>query len=124
MSRAVFVAALICATAAHAEARFFSGIDDLPLAPGLSEAQSFQFDEAGGRITGATASGRATPAAVRAFYTETLPALGWSSSPNGESRDLVFLRGRERLTLSIVASGDGASLEVRLLVRPAAMNAD
>jgi hypothetical protein len=124
MSRAVFVAALICATAAHAEARFFSGIDDLPLAPGLSEGQSFQFDESGGRITGATASGRTTPAAVRAFYAETLPSLGWSSSPNGESREMVFLRGRERLTLTITAAGSVASLDVRLLTRPAAMNDD
>ena len=98
-------------------------MDDVPLAPGLSEGPGYQFEEAGGRIIGATASGRATPTAVRAFYGETLPALGWSLSPTGTD-ELVFLRGRERLTLSIRREGQGASLDVRLFTRPASMNAD
>src|SRR5262245_42332404 len=102
MSRAVFLAAALCAAPAHAETRFLSGMEDVPLAPHLTEqGPGFFFEDANGRITGAVAQGRTTAEAVRRFYTDTLPALGWSLSPNGPGveGDLVFLRGRERLTL-------------------------
>jgi hypothetical protein len=123
VNRFIFAAALICALPAYADARFFAAIEDLPLAPGLEErAAGFSFDSAGGRVVGALAEGPAATAAVRAFYLETLPALGWSFSPGGE--DLVFLRGRERLTLSIAPHSGGARLQARLFTRPAAMDAD
>lgn len=111
------------ASPAFADTRYFAALEDVPLAPGLTEAAGFQFEEAGGRIIGATANGRATPAAVRAFYSDTLPALGWSQSPTGTD-ELVFLRGRERLTFSVRREGQGAALDVRLFTRPASMNAD
>ena len=123
MSRALFLAAILIVSPAFADTRFFAAMEDVPLAPGLIEGAGFQFEEAGGRIIGSTATGRATPAAVRSFYTDTLPALGWSQSPTGTD-DLVFLRGRERLTLSIRREGQGAALDVRLFTRPASMNAD
>ncbi len=123
MSSLAFVAAILCAAPAFADARFFATLEDVPLAPGLEERVSgFSFEGAGGRVTSALAEGRATPGAVRAFYVETLPQLGWSFSPGGD--DLVFLRGRERLTLAISPSGAGAHLDVRLFTRPAAVNAD
>lgn len=123
LSRALFAVAVCVSTPAFADTHFFAAMEDVPLAPGLSEGAGYQFEEAGGRIVGATASGRATPAAVRSFYADTLPALGWSLSPTGTD-ELVFLRGRERLTLSIRREGPGAALEVRLFTRPASMNAD
>ncbi|WP_395646645.1 hypothetical protein [Terricaulis sp.] len=123
MSRSLFLAAILIASPAFADTRFFAALDDVPLAPGLSEGAGFQFEEAGGRIIGATATGRATPEAVRAFYADTLPSLGWSLSPTGAD-ELVFLRGRERLAFSIRRDGQGAALDVRLFTRPASMNAD
>lgn len=123
MSRALFLVAVLIASPAFADTRFFAAMEDVPVAPGLSEGAGYQFEEAGGRIVGAAASGRATPAAVRAFYNDTLPALGWSLSPTGTD-ELVFLRGRERLTLAIRSQGQGAMLDVRLFTRPASMNAD
>lgn len=120
MSRALFFAVLACAAPSFAETGYFSGIDDLPLAPGLTETGvAFSFDGAGGRIIGASAAGGVAPAAVRSFYAETLPSLGWALSPGaGEPGESVYSRGRERLSLTIVATGDGAELSVRMYVRP------
>jgi hypothetical protein len=123
VNRFAFAAVLICAAPAFAETRFFATLEELPLAPGLEErASGFSFDGAGGRVVGALAEGPAAPAAVRAFYLETLPALGWSYSPGGEG--LVFLRGRERLTLSIARHGAATEVQVRLFTRPSPVSAD
>lgn len=122
MSRvALVVAAIMCATPARGEGRFFAAIEDLPLAPGLEEAgPGFWFDDANGRIVGAIARGPAEPAQVRRFYLSTLPALGWSLSPGaGVDGEIVFLRGRERLALTIAAHDGGAEVQTRLLIRPA-----
>jgi hypothetical protein len=37
---------------------------------------------------------------------------------------LVFLRGRERLTMTLSAADGRTSLHAQLVVRPASMNAD
>lgn len=126
MSRALIVAALLAAAPAFAEGRFFSAIEDLPLAPDLEEAgPSFWFDDANGRLVGAVARGPAAPAQVRRFYLDTLPALGWSFNPGaGVEGELVFLRGRERLALSIAAHDGGSELQTRLFIRPAPMHDD
>ena len=127
MSRAVFFAALMFSAPALADARFFSAIDDLPLAPGLSETRGgFAFDGPEGRIIGARAAGAATPDAVRAFYAASLPALGWSLAPepSADAGSLHFVRGRERLTLAISEAGSGALIEARLVIRPASMSVD
>jgi hypothetical protein len=121
MSRALIVAALLAVAPAHAEGRFFSAIEDLPLAPGLEEAgPPFWFDDANGRIVAALARGPARPGEVRRFYLDTLPALGWSFSPGaGVEGEIVFLRGRERLALLIAPRDGGAEMETRLFIRPA-----
>ncbi len=123
MSRALIFALVLAAAPAFAEARFFRALEDVPLPPGLTETEpGFAFDAGSGRIVEAHAEGRASAAAVRDFYVDTLPALGWSLSPGGEA--LVFQRGRERLTLSISARDAGTRLEARLIVRPASMSGD
>lgn len=122
MSRALFAAAaLLFATPAHAE--YFDAIEDLPVAPGLDEsAPGFSFDGAAGRIIGASASGEAPPATIRTFYAQTLPALGWAQSPGvSEQGDLIFLRGRERLALTIAPQTNGSALRVRLFMRPSSL---
>jgi hypothetical protein len=124
VSRLSFIVALIAAAPAFAETGYFTQMLDLPLPPGFSESQTATgFDGADGRLIMAEAPGARTAERVRAFYTESLPALGWSFSPTGEG-ELVFLRDRERLTLT--TSGDAAHLRlhVQLTVRPASMNAD
>lgn len=97
---------------------------DLPLPPGFSESQTATgFDGAEGRLVMAEASGASSPDRVRAFYTDSLPALGWSFSPTGEG-ELVFLRDRERLSLTTSGDAPHLRLHVQLTVRPASMNAD
>ena len=126
MNRFALIAAVVCAAPAAAEGRFFTAIDDLPLAPGLEEAgPGFWFDDANGRIVGVIAHGPAQPAAVRRFYLDTLPALGWSFSPGaGVEGELVFLRGRERLALAVSAHEAGAEMQTRLFIRPAPSRGD
>lgn len=121
MSRFTFIALALFATPAHAE--YFEAIEDLPVAPGLDEsAPGFSFDGAAGRIIGASADGDAQPATIRAFYTQTLPALGWAQSPGvSEQGDLIFLRGRERLALTIAQQASGPALRVRLFMRPSSL---
>mgnify|MGYP000965552813 CR=1 FL=1 len=118
VSRFLFAAVLLAAAPAAAQSRYFAGIDDLPLAPGLVErAGGAGFAGAEGRVVVAVAQGPAAPASVLAFYIETLPALGWGFSPGGE--DLEFRRGRERLALAIAPADGGARVEVRLFSAPA-----
>jgi hypothetical protein len=122
MSRALFLAGLFAAAPALADAGYFSTIDDLPIAPGLVETGGGAgFEGPGGAVVVAFAAGQAAPGAVRGFYGDTLGALGWAPSP-GE--DLVFLRGRERLTLGISAREDGVQLTARLVRRPPPIHAD
>lgn len=121
MSRFAFVAMLLFASSANAE--YFDAIEDLPVAPGLEEAApGFSFDGAAGRIVGANAAGQASAHNVREFYAETLPALGWSPSPGvSADGDLIFLRGRERLALSVAPRADGSAVRVRLFMRPSSL---
>ena len=75
-----------------AAAQFVSGMDDLPLMPGLTPVPSagMVFDAPTGRIVEAVAlldtdSGM-TPKDVRAFYDKTLPQLGWRILQSGRYR--------------------------------------
>lgn len=97
-------------------AEFFRSIDDLPLAPGMSEAvdQGVEFDSPAGRIVTAAAAGVAgkntTVAGVRAFYRSALPPLGWIRV-TGDS----YRREGERLTLRFEEAGKRIVVHVRLV---------
>ncbi len=114
------------AAPAAAATNFFSLIEDLPIAPGLAETQSqVSLVSDRGDLVIEIAEGAATAAAVRGFYAETLPALGWSLSPGGPAEEALFQRGRERLTLTFTALANGRlRLEARLVTHPASTRAD
>jgi hypothetical protein len=123
MNKFLLTAAVVgafVADAAIAETRFLAALDDMPLAPGLTETPgaAFAFEGREGRILAARASGAADAEAVRAYYDAALPSLGWAKS---EGEALSFQRGRERLTVALDAKADG-KLDVRftLVVQPAA----
>jgi len=65
--------------------RFVSGIADLPLMPGLEEidGSTMVFSKPQGRIIEVAARGAVTRDAVRAFYGQTLPQLGWRKKGPG-----------------------------------------
>jgi hypothetical protein len=95
-------------------ASFLSVIEDLPLMPGLSEdlEAAMTFDSANGRIVEARALGGLPATAVRIFYRETLPQLGWRRLGGGG-----FSRGTETLRLEIVQQPEGR-VSVRFVLRP------
>lgn len=92
---------------------FLADVDDLPLAPWLVEdaGSRVAFDKPEGRIVQALASGRTNPAAVRSFYADTLPALGWK--PAGADR---WTRGTETLDLNLETANSG--VVVRFAIAP------
>jgi hypothetical protein len=85
-------------SAAGGEA-FLAELEDLPLAPGLTELPGgLLFDSANGRIVEAQASGDAGAEQVRQFYETTLAQLGWQSAG-----PLQFRRDNEMLKITIDA---------------------
>lgn len=104
-------AAAVSATLAGTADGFLSRLEDLPLAPGLSEdaAAGLSFDSAGGRIVEAYAHGSLTADQVLRFYEETLPQLGWTAE--GERQ---YRRGGERLRLELTQSGQGLTVHYSL----------
>lgn len=127
MSRQIFIATLICAAPAYAETTYFAAIPDLPVASGLTESASqpasFAADENSALVI-VTAHGSVAPENVRAFYMNSLSALGWAYEPVEGDGELTFLRGRERLVLRVEPHEGGSHLGVRLVVSAASMNAD
>lgn len=99
------------APAASAEPAFVDGTEDVPLMAGLTEQGdgALVFDTAAGRIVQVTATGPVSAAAVRAFYKETLPQLGWA--PAGAD---VWRRDNEDLRIEFPATGT-----VRFILAPA-----
>lgn len=93
---------------------FVDGFEDLPLMPGLANvpAASVSFDAAAGRIVVAFAEGDVGMPAVRTFYAETLPQLGWTR--DSASR---WLREGEVLTVDTVVEGDGLVVRFELAPR-------
>ncbi len=83
-------------------AQFLADVDDLPLPEGMVEDPDARvaFDEPGGRVVEAAASGPLEPEAVTEFYRETLPALGWTSVGPG-----VWRRDGEELRVAVVEAG-------------------
>lgn len=90
---------------------FLQRIDDIPLAPGLSEktGAGLVFATAEGRIVEAVAEGPVTAAQVTAFYTATLPELGWE-----ERAPLLFKRDTELLTISLSPGRGGLTVAFSL----------
>ena len=104
------VAGLLAIPATRADV-FLSRLEDMPLAPGLSEdaAAGLSFDSASGRIVEAYARGNLTEDQVLHFYQETLPQLGWTSEGARQYR-----RGGERLRLELTKSGQGLTVHYSL----------
>lgn len=97
---------------------FLSVLDDMPLAPGLTELadQAAEFETPSGRIVDAAAAGTAEPRAVSDFYERTLPALGWARERAGH-----FVRDQERLTIATSAAKAKGQVIVRFSLRPVAV---
>jgi hypothetical protein len=103
--------AVVVGTLAGAADVFLSRLEDLPLAPGLSEdaAAGLAFDSAAGRIVEAYARGKLTEDQVLQFYQETLPQLGWTADNARQ-----YHRSGERLRLDVVRSGQGLMVHYSL----------
>jgi len=108
---AVGAGVVVAGTQAGAADVFLSRLEDLPLAPGLSEdaTAGLSFDSAAGRIVEAYARGNLTEDQVLQFYQETLPQLGWTADNARQYR-----RSGERLRLDVVRSGQGLMVHYSL----------
>lgn len=112
---------VMCATPVSAQnssnppvTTFFHVMNDVPVMPGLRELtdEAVNFDKPEGRIISATAvSDTVAPAAIKNFYGQTLPQLGWRAQPDGS-----FVRDQERLKL-IIEGKEGVSI-IRFQVEP------
>jgi hypothetical protein len=109
---AVLAAVLVLAPAGLSAAEFFRSIDDLPLAPGLTEVaeEGVEFESPAGRIVTAVASGNGGPDAVRTFYRKALPPLGWTIAPGD-----TYRREGEVLTLTLESEGTTVKLMIRVV---------
>lgn len=101
------------AFADHRQA-FVGGLEDLPLMDGLAEDRSagLIFDKPDGRLVDAFAFGQLSADAVRAFYRDTLPELGWRAVG-----PLAFEREGERLRIDIENAENGVTVRFHLAPR-------
>jgi hypothetical protein len=102
-----WIAALLLSLAAIAPAsaaEYLKAVSDLPLADGLKEQadKATVFDTPLGRIVNAYATGNLKPAAVLAFYDDTLPALGWDRQKAG-----TYHRKNEILKIDVWGPDEG-----------------
>ena len=74
------------------------------------------FDKPDGRIVERYASGPLTPESVKAFYSQTLPQLGWQPVAAKAARHLNFQREGESLDIEFKTVG--SELVVRFSVAP------
>ncbi|MBO6636033.1 hypothetical protein [Parvibaculum sp.] len=113
-------ALLLAAVPAHAEG-FLDAVEDMPLMEGLAETGDggIVFDKPAGRIVRSVAEGDVAPPAVRAFYIETLPQLGWTRAAEYEliGELLLFRREGEQLEIQIVPVSQSHT-EVRFSIEP------
>jgi len=121
----LFLVSVLCVGLSLSDARaggnepvagFFSGIEDLPLMPGLKELPeaTLVFDSPSGRYVEAYAIGRISGADIDRFYSASLPQLGWTIT-TGPS----YQREGEVLEIKIIdpAATDG-SRTVRFAISP------
>ena len=101
---------------------FLDAVEDIPLMEGLAETGEggIVFDKPGGRIVRAIAEGGVATQAVRRFYIETLPQLGWRRADQLElfSDLLVFVRDGERLEIAVLTAPGTGSTQVRFSIEP------
>ena len=92
---------------------FLSGVEDLPLAPGLREVThaGMVFDTPGGRIVEAYAVGSGNADDFLGFYRRTLPQLGWRRLDGDR-----YAREGERLVIEV--SRRDAALTVQFRITP------
>lgn len=93
---------------------FFEGVDELPLMPGLVQAEqgALVFESPGGRIVEVYAVGEAEPARILDFYGETLPQLGWAARDRN-----TYAREGEVLSLDF-PDGPGPATTLRITLTP------
>lgn len=112
---AALAALLMLAPGARAEegAGFVGGFEDLPLMAGLAEVPEARvvFDKPDGRIVEAFAVGEVAAEAVRKFYADALPQLGWQALDATS-----FQREGEVLRIEIEAREGGTA--VRFAISP------
>ena len=114
LGKIVLYASMVVLLTAPARADgFISGAEDLPLMAGLTEdaGANLVFDKPDGRIVEAWATGAVSRASVAAFYTETLPQLGWQKRGAAD-----WTREGERLRIDI--AGDDDALTVHFSISP------
>jgi hypothetical protein len=102
------------ATGGRAADRFLSAIDDLPLMAQLEEIpeSAVVYSKPQGRIVEVAARGKVAGDAVLAFYSDTLPQLGWR-----RASETAWQRGGERLNLGFQDGPDGLTVQFSLAPR-------
>ncbi len=118
LAASALVLSIVLVAAPHmsrAGSGFLDAVEDMPLMEGLHETGDggIIFDKPTGRIVRSVAEGDVAPSAVRAFYTDTLPQLGWTRAQAIE----LFRREGERLEIQIVSVSD-THTEVRFSIEP------
>ncbi len=100
MKQILIIAALCLITSPSWAQNFFYTLPDIPLMPGLTEAQdrAFSYDKPEGRIMVSTAhlNDSASLSQLQSYYAQSLPAFGWQAIDS-----FSYMRGSERLDISI-----------------------
>ncbi len=106
---------LISHTVSASEEGFFSGSGGVPIAPGMEEMSELGvvFDKPEGRIVEAFASGFKQKEEVDAFYSRTLPQLGWQIVGDG-----LFLREGEVLKIEFLNGVENSRSILRIILAP------
>ncbi|MEQ9643319.1 MAG: hypothetical protein RIM84_25085 [Alphaproteobacteria bacterium] len=117
---------LLFAGAAVAEQRYLADVVDLPLMPGLWEVPDagMVFDKPQGRIVEAEARGDETPDAVRAYYADALPPLGWRAEGRAQPDAATNSEGKRavaRLPWADTFRRDGEVLRIEISERAGAV---
>ena len=98
----VWSAVLVLSVGSSLAASFLSVAPDIPLAPGLSEAETgaLIFDKPEGRIISIEALAATPSADIFTFYRLSLPNLGWQNKPELAVRNTeIFHREGEALKI-------------------------
>lgn len=99
---AMWSAVIVLSVCSSLAASFLSVAPDIPLAPGLSEAETgaLIFDKPEGRIVSIEALAATPSADIFAFYRLSLPNLGWQNKQELSVRNSeTFHREGEALTI-------------------------